>query len=128
MPREEDDEAWKAIVENYGDRPAIDPTPQPEPEPPEPFAAYLEGPAEEPAEAFVPPEPLPVPRPSRDRLLAWLGVFGAPAVLLVCLVLGIDLPRLLSYALVVGFVGGFLYLVWRMPGGPRDPWDDGAQV
>ena len=30
--------------------------------------------------------------PARDRLLAWLGVFGSPAILLVCLVLGIDLP------------------------------------
>ncbi len=55
-------------------------------------------------------------------------MFGAPAVLLICLIAGIGLPRLLAYGLVAAFVGGFVYLVWRMPRGPRDPWDDGAKV
>ena len=41
-------------------------------------------------------------------MLAWIGLFGSPAVLLVCLVLGIDLPSLVAYALVAGFVGGWL--------------------
>ena len=35
---------------------------------------------------------------------------------------------MLAYALVAAFVGGFLYLVWLMPSGPRDPDDDGAVV
>ncbi len=61
-------------------------------------------------------------------MAAWVGIFGSPTVLLVCLVLGIDLPRLLSYALVAAFVGGFLYLVAQMPSGPRDPDDDGARI
>lgn len=131
MQRDNEDEAWRAIVENYGERPQLGADPLPE----EPLAAS--GPSwrdvypDESAideERFVPPTPPPIPRPARDRLLAWLGVFGAPTVLLVCLVAGIRLPGLLSYALVAAFVGGFLYLVWRMPRGPRDPWDDGAQL
>ena len=55
-------------------------------------------------------------------------MFGSPVVLLVCLVFGIDLPQLVAYLLVGGFVGGFLYLVIRMPRGPRDPDDDGAKL
>ena len=139
MQRDSEDDAWRAIVENYGDRPELDPDPDPDPEPEagpepatgEPSAAYAVSlPPREVAdeERYIPPPPPPLPRPPRDRLLAWIGVFGAPAVLLTCLVLAVDLPSLLSYALVGSFVGGFLYLVSQMPSGPRDPWDDGAQV
>ena len=136
----DDDEAWRSIVDNYGERAEV------EPDPPVTDAATDSWPrppvAPEPAptwdddfpdsdwseERFVPPPPPPLPRPRRDRLVAWLGVFGSPTVLLVCLVLGISLPQLLAYALVAAFVGGFLYLVWLMPHGPRDPDDDGAVV
>jgi hypothetical protein len=38
------------------------------------------------------------------------------------------MPAWLGYLLVVGFVGGFIYLVLQMPREPRDPWDDGAQI
>ena len=79
-------------------------------------------------ERFEPPPPPPLPRPAADRLAAWVGVFGAPAVLLTALILGISLPTVIGYLLVAAFVGGFVYLVYRMPRGPRDPWDDGAQV
>ncbi len=74
----------------------------------------------------MPPPPPPIPRTTPDRLAAWAGVFGSPAVLLICLVLGISLPQLLAYLLVIGFVGGFIYLVIQMPREPRDPGDDGA--
>lgn len=137
----DDDEAWRSIVDNYGDRAEVEPEPEapvsdegtdlwtappPEPDPaawadPFPDADWAE-------DRFVPPPPPPLPRPPRDRLMAWLGVFGSPTVLLVCLVLGIELPHLLAYALVGAFIGGFLYLVWLMPSGPRDPNDDGAVV
>jgi len=79
-------------------------------------------------EGFVPPPPPPIPRTTPDRLLAWVGLFGSPLVLLVALILSIPIPTLLGYALIGGFVGGFLYLVLQMPREPRDPWDDGAQV
>jgi hypothetical protein len=139
------DAAWRAIVENYGDRAELD-EPRPEPGPPAPSNAPSSAPfggrfgdptafaredddpflAEE--EGYEPPEPPPVPRTTPDRLAAWLGIFGSPVVLLLALILQISLPSWLGYVLVAGFVGGFVYLVYRMPRGPRDPWDDGAQI
>jgi hypothetical protein len=124
-----EDEAWRAIVENYGDRPDLDPADAP------PEAAAREEPPVAPVpaptdddERFVPPPPPPVPRSSPDRLAAWAGLFGAPLVLLVALVLNVSLPTWAGYVLVAWFVGGFLYLVVRMPSGPRDPGDDGARL
>lgn len=61
-------------------------------------------------------------------MVAWAGVLGSPLVLLCALVFGFSLPAWLGYLLVAGFVGGFLYLVVKMPREPREPWDDGAQV
>lgn len=146
---QDDDEAWRAIVDNYGERPEIEPDvidevppradtePGPvTPEPPSASATY-EIPAppgwdEETIDAdwssdrFVPPPPPAVPVATPDRMLAWVGIFASPVILLVCLVAGITLPSLLNYLLVVGFVGGFGYLVIQMPREPRDPSDDGA--
>jgi hypothetical protein len=141
-PTDPSEAAWKAIVENYGERADLNDEPAPEP-PAAPtstapfggrFGNLTEGlgdsddvfTAEE--ESFEPPPPPPIPRATPDRLAAWLGVFGAPAILLTALILGITLPSIIGYALVAAFVGGFVYLVLRMPRGPRDPWDDGAQV
>lgn len=139
MGKEED--AWRAIVDNYGDR-VLDDEPDvlDEPAPPEPEQrrsieqdeprswddAYVD--SDWSTDRFVPPPPPPLPSPPPDRKLAWAGVLGVPVVLIVCLILGIDLPELVAYLLVAGFVGGFLYLVVRMPRGPRDPDDDGAQL
>jgi hypothetical protein len=138
---DDEDQAWRAIVENYGERAELDEPPAPEPprqrdapfggrfgdlrsfgheDEDEPFIAEEEG--------FEPPEPPPVPRTTPDRLAAWIGVFGSPAVLLTSLIFSISLPTYVGYLLIAGFVGGFLYLVFQMPRGPRDPWDDGAQV
>lgn len=137
MQRDEDDDAWRAIVENYGERPRIDDDPPPAVQRPVP-PAYDEtagvedddasdlGRADD--ERFVPPPPPPLPRPRGLRAAAWAGVLAAPAVLLVFTVLGVDLPDLLVQGLVAWFVGGFVYLVWTMPRGPRDPWDDGAKL
>lgn len=143
--REPEDEAWQAIVDNYGERADLDDVPEEEPPAPAssvssaPFGGRFgnlvggidPGEEDEPVEeeeTFRPPPPPPVPRATPDRMAAWIGVFGAPAVLLTSLILGIDLPSFLGYLLVAAFVGGFGYLVYRMPRGPRDPWDDGAQV
>lgn len=133
-----EDAAWRSIVDNYGDRADLGPEVTPDPfdtaddDAPYDIAAeepaWFSAPLEDPEDRYVPPPAPPLPHPTKDRLAAWLGVFGAPAVLLVCLVAGIDLPSLLAYALVAAFVGGFGYLVWQMPRGPRDPFDDGAQV
>lgn len=150
-PDDAEELAWRAIVENYGERPDLG---EPPTAPPADAAAGEEPSAptgstapfggrfgdlrsfpENEDEPFVgdddryePPAPPPLPHVAPDRALAWVGIFGSPAVLLACLVFSISLPPLLGYALVAAFVGGFVYLVYKMPRGPRDPWDDGAQV
>lgn len=135
--RAREDAEWQSIVENYGDRPEVgakDPEPEPVVDP-----AIFEMPAalgarswelEEEDDRFVPPPPPPVPRPHGLRLAAWLGLFGVPAVVLLCIVLHVSLPSPLGFLALVWFVGGFGYLVATM-NGPRDPgggWDDGAVV
>lgn len=149
MGRERDDDVWRSIVENYGERVELDDDPpldllhdeldrsldtehpgeirhdrrrtdQPDHE------RRSQPPVEE--DRFVPPPPPPLPEVARDRMLAWIGLFGSPTILLVTLVLGIAMPPLLGYLLVAGFLGGFGYLVVKMPRGPADPWDDGARL
>jgi hypothetical protein len=136
-----DDDVWRAIVDNYGDRAELE-ADEVAPADAEAEAASERRRSIEPeaswddaypdsdwtSDRFVPPTPPPLPTPPTDRLVAWAGVFGAPAVLLVSLILGIDLPQIVGYVLVAAFVGGFLYLVVRMPRGPRDLNDDGAQL
>ena len=128
MSRQDEDDAWRSIVENYGERAEIDPAPPAtEPEPAYDLNQWDDD-VDEPEDRFVPPPPPPLPHPTPLRLAAWLGVFGAPAVLLVAMVLALPLPTWLEKGLVGAFVGGFLYLVFNMERGPRDPWDDGARV
>jgi len=144
-----DERAWQAIIDNYGDRVEIDEAPPTPPETPPagpvsdaPFGgrfgdprAFIaptdeiaDAPDEDEVEGYEPPEPPPLPVIAPDRGLAWAGVLGSPVVVLVCLILTISIPAWLGYLLVVGFVGGFLYLVLQMSREPRDPFDDGAQV
>lgn len=130
--RQSEDDAWRAIVENYGEQP---PAPAPaaeepeelEEEPdPEPDDFFSTDDVEE--ERFVPPPPPPIPRASPERLAAWLGLFVGPAVMLVCTIFSIYLPALISYLLIAWFVGGFVFLVLHMSNEPRDPWDNGARL
>jgi hypothetical protein len=158
-PRDAEDRAWRAIVENYGDRPQLEEPPvAPEDRPEDRGGDPAEGRpgagsdapfggrfgdlrafaaaededdpfvADRDEDRFVPPEPPPVPRATPDRFLAWAGVLGSPLVLLASLLLSFAIPEWAAYLLVAAFVGGFLYLVVRMPREPREPWDDGAQV
>ncbi len=138
MSRQDEDDAWRSIVENYGERVEIDPALSET----EPEAAYDDpddrggfgdpdtdwDDRDDPDDHFVPPPPPPLPHPTPVRLAAWIGVFGAPAVLLVAMVLALPLPGWLGNGLIVYFVAGFLYLVFHMERGPRDPWDNGARV
>lgn len=132
MSRQDEDDAWRSIVENYGERAEIDPAPsgtEPEPTHHDPDDRDDHEDWDEPDDdRFVPPPPPPLPRPTPVRLAAWIGVFGAPAVLLVVMVLALPLPTWLEKGLVGYFVVGFLYLVFNMERGPRDPWDNGARV
>jgi hypothetical protein len=141
------DAAFRAIVENYGDRPALSDPDDPSPaagagtatppvdpslfdtahlDDPDPQAGHTEDRhAEE--EHFVPPEPPPIPRGTPARRVAWLGLFVPPLVMLAAVVLGWVLPEWFSVLLVGAFVGGFVFLVATMPR-ERYDGDDGAVV
>ncbi|GAB3666844.1 hypothetical protein GCM10027596_35030 [Nocardioides korecus] len=90
----------------------------------------LDGPAHreppEDGEHFVPPPPPPVPVATPPRLLAWIGLFGVPVLVLVALVVGWPVPSWLGLLLTLWFVGGFVFLVASMRPGQRDEDDDGA--
>lgn len=78
---------------------------------------------------YVPPEPPPIPRPDLPGRLAWLGVLVGPVLLLVCALFWQSVPQWVVGAIVTGIVGGFGYLVWRLPRTrDRDDPDDGAIV
>ena len=129
--------AWREIVENYGDRPALDDDGRGQP----PAAAPPAEEHDEPEDAveetddvpavdrFRPPPPPPFPTPRTwQRGVAWAGIFVAPALALLIGLLSIYVAPIVGWALVAWFVGGFGYLVSRMPRSPRDPWDDGSRI
>jgi hypothetical protein len=140
--------AWKAIVENYGERPVMgEPEAPPattgtvEPVRPSPslfdrtYLDALDEQADDGApydrqEHFVPPEPPPVPRATPARTLAWVGLFGAPLVMLVAVIVHLALPMWLIMFLGTAFIGGFVFLVATMQHREHDGFggDDGAVV
>jgi hypothetical protein len=138
MSTPEEDEAWRSIVDNYGDRPDFPegsarrverpalPEPAPparQPEPPDhPELLEHEG------DHFVPQEAPPVALPRGRRGVAWAGLFGVPVLVLLSIALSIHVPGWVSFLLLVWFVGGFVYLVATMSDKPTDGWDDGAVV
>lgn len=152
----DEDAAWREIVANYGDRPdprTVDPGRVVDPDssvvepdetvPDEPGPrrdvfdrSYLES-QELNTRAryddeghFVPPPPPPLPQVTPRRKVAWAGLFGAPTLMLLVIILGWDFPTWMMGLLVGWFVGGFLYLVATMPRSRGDGWsgDDGAVV
>ncbi|MEU4389110.1 hypothetical protein [Kribbella sp. NPDC023855] len=84
---------------------------------------------DDPHDHFVPPEPPRGPRLDWISRIAWLGLFGGPLLLIAAALLDFGTGRVTTIA-VVGFVGGFLTLVLRMPDKlpPEDTPDDGAVV
>jgi hypothetical protein len=135
---EEDEQEWRSIVENYGERPELEEEPPVAAEPPQ-VGSVFDGPVFNPSydevdrsleaeQGFVPPDPGWQPLPERPRLLAWLGLLAAPAVLLIAAILHLRMAGWFVGALVLAFVGGFVYLVWQMPREPREPWDDGSRI
>ncbi|KAA1428958.1 hypothetical protein [Nocardioides antri] len=123
---------WQQIVENFGERVVLEPEEEPQVDvvrPQVPDEDLDDPPVRDqihPDDEFVPPTPPPIPRPPIDRLLAWFGVFGIPAVVLFCIVVGISVPTWFGLLMAAGFIGGFGYLVVKMSDEPRPPWDDGA--
>ena len=81
-------------------------------------------------EHYIPPEPAPAPKLDWISKLAWTGLIGGPAILVLAAVLDVGRGgRLLAIALLA-FVAGFLTLVFRMKDRPPidDTPDDGAVV
>ncbi len=126
-PHEDD---WRAIVENFGDAPdperiAAEVIANSPPAPPEPILEWSE-PAEE--DGYVPPPPPPLPDvPGRVRL-AWACLLGGPALLLVCLFVGYRPPTAVVFAGLAAIVFSLVFLIFRSPRTPREPWEDGAQI
>jgi hypothetical protein len=79
------------------------------------------------ADAFVPPEPPPLPRGDAFTMLAWAGVVLGPLFLVIS-VIWQNAPQALVLTSLAGFVGGFVTLVARMPKHREDDDDDGAVV
>lgn len=82
--------------------------------------------ARDPDESFSPPPPPRVAMPEPRRLLAWVGLLGVPALVVLAVLLQVHLPVWGGFLLMCWFIGGFTYLVGTMRPGPRDDWDDGA--
>ncbi|CAL9291500.1 hypothetical protein ACFT1B_20685 [Streptomyces griseoincarnatus] len=74
---------------------------------------------------FVPPEPPPLPEADVTSKFAWLGVLGAPVLLLLAILLGWEMTWWLTTACVGGFLGGALTLVMRMRTDDEDDEDPG---
>ncbi|MDF5758465.1 hypothetical protein [Spongiactinospora sp. TRM90649] len=93
-----------------------------------------DGEADEPDEPdeghYEPPPPPPLPRADASTRLAWAGLFGGPAYLLLAAVLGWHMPGWALFTAVAAFIGGFVALVVRMGDGPPGDsgWDDGAVI
>lgn len=133
-----DDDAWREIVENYGDTPSVEDlrtevaaeasAPEQDSEPdPAPQTPLFWHPDPDDEQDYIPPDE-PLPRPAFPTLIAWLGVLGMPAIVIALLVLRVAIPTWGAVGFVMWFLGGFGYLVSTMPKQREDPWDDGARL
>ena len=90
--------------------------PEPEPEP---------APAE-PAEPRYVPDPMPpLDAPAVPALLGWIGI-GWAALVVLAAAFGARLPAWVGWVAVIGFVGGFVILVTRLPRHRSPDAGDGA--
>ncbi|WP_228919600.1 hypothetical protein [Streptomyces sp. DH20] len=74
---------------------------------------------------FVPPEPPPLPEADVISRFAWLGVLGAPVLLLLAILLGWEMTWWLTTLCIGGFLGGAVTLVMRMRTDDEDDEDPG---
>ena len=157
MDKRDEEDAWRSIVENFGERALLDDelpsaeldpedltppeTPRAAPDSPGPFVPgpeheYAEPPRDTPAEphamhdvegSFRPPTP-PLPYVPPKRLLAWATLTLVPVLMIVLSLLDHAPRGLLALTMACAWIGAFGYLVWTMPDEPRDPFDNGARV
>ncbi|MFT4286834.1 hypothetical protein [Nocardioides sp.] len=135
---DDEDAAWREIVENFGDRAEL-PTDEVAEDVEPVFGDDVDEDVWQDEEesdefepgGFVPPDPEPI-RLTPARTLAWGGVLGAPVLALLTVVVSesseVTVPGWWGLLLILGFLGGFGYLVATMPRERDDPWDDGARL
>ena len=80
------------------------------------------------ADAFVPPDPPPLPRGDLISRLAWAGVIAGPVFLVISVIAWQNPPTILALTALGAFAGGFVTLVARMPKNRDEDDDDGAVV
>lgn len=153
-PADPEEQAWAEIVANYGERAVLEPSDLADDPPGRPARDPDDDPdatawnrdlprelpgglpddelrdellEEDPEEHFVPPPAPPARMPRGPRGIAWLALFGAPVLAAILGLLHVRFPDLLTFGLLVAFLGGFGYLVATMrKDAPDDDWDDGA--
>ena len=99
-------------------QPAGEPTPAPDA-----FGDSWEGEGH-----FVPPPPPEIPEGTPIKRLAWAGVLGGPLIILLIALTGWDPPSIVGIGAGLATLAGFVTLVWQMPEGREDGWDDGARL
>lgn len=86
---------------------------------------------DDPDEHFVPPPPPPLPETDVVTRMAWAGLVGGPALVLLIAVLGLQIEPWVVLIALLAFCGGVATLVARMGDHRRhddDDWNDGAVV
>lgn len=118
--RLDEDAAWASILEHYGERAQLNETTEDPTDEAEQFNTEATWDDEG---HFVPPNPPPLPALEPRRKAAWIGLFGAPLMMLIAVVFGFQYPGWLGFLFVASFIGGFGYLVATMP---RTRYEDGS--
>lgn len=77
---------------------------------------------------FVPPPPPEIPEGTPVKRLAWAGVIGGPVVLLLIALTGWQPPGIVGVSAGLACIAGFATLVWHLPEGREDGWDDGSRL
>ncbi|MEV0147879.1 MULTISPECIES: hypothetical protein [unclassified Nonomuraea] len=147
-PQSDEDEVWRQIVASFNDTAERDSADQPWPDsenvPLDQTHRVIQpaesAPAEDPEPErdehddeddeghFEPPPPPPLPKLDLTTKLAWAGLFGGPAYLLLAAMADWRMEGWALFTAVAAFIGGFVALVVRMGDGPPNDsgWDDGA--
>jgi hypothetical protein len=77
---------------------------------------------------YTPPPPPELPEGTPAKRLAWAGLLGGPTTLILIALTGWDAPRVVGIAAGLATLAGFVTLVWLLPEGREDGWDDGARL
>ncbi|MCW1249531.1 hypothetical protein ODZ83_04910 [Acaricomes phytoseiuli] len=79
-------------------------------------------------EEFEPPMPTPLSAVQPALVLVWTGAAGAPIALLFCALFWRTVPAVVITALILAFLAGVGYLIYRLPANRKRSDGDGAEV